>query len=325
MDLLFDTTGTSGNTELKDLLSFLDADLKFKKLSADIRTATNEVIELIGKEIYDLAIAAYNEDEISSEDKEFIYAVRYPIAIQAYRLYAPTGDVAHTNNGRKMRQDDGEKLPFEWLLDKSNKALEIRYYRALDELIKYLDNTEDTELNKLWKESECYKISRELFVHSTKVFSDVFAIESRLLYIKLAPGLKDCEDYHIKALIGQDKFNSLKTSLRTNAEISDQTDIELLRLIKKACVFHALAWSMPRYSVNLYPEGVLQHYTSDKATTKGTRPTLKSEPSEAKQAFEADAEKALNAIQKLLEPPPLLDSEPNLIPNQIFGDKFFSA
>jgi hypothetical protein len=325
MELLFDTTGTAGNTELKDLLSFLDADLKFKKLSADIKTATGEVIDLIGKEIYELAVAAYKDTSISQEDKDFIYAVRYPIAIQAYRLFAPTGDVAHTNNGRKMRQDDGEKLPFEWLLDKSDKALEIRYYRALDEMIKFLDSTEDIELNTLWKDSEYYKMSRELFVHSTKVFSEVFPIESRLLYIKLTSGLKDCEDYHIKALVGRDKFNALKTALKSNIEIIDEKDLELIQLIKKATVFHAMAWSMPRYSVNLYPEGVLQHYTSDKATTKGAKPTLKSETSEAKQAFAADAEKALNAIQKLLEPAPVEENESNLIPNQMYGDKFFSA
>jgi hypothetical protein len=30
--LLFNTTTTAGNTELKDLLGFIDADLKLKKL-----------------------------------------------------------------------------------------------------------------------------------------------------------------------------------------------------------------------------------------------------------------------------------------------------
>lgn len=325
MKLLFNTTTSAGNTELKQQLSFIDADLKLTSLIPDLRTATRYVIDLIGKEIYDLAIAAYEESPISEEDKEFINAIRYPIAIQAYILYAPSNDVAHTNNGRKMRQDEGEKLPFEWLLDRSDKAMEIRYYRALDEMIKFLDDTEDSELNNLWKASESYKLSRELFVYSTKVFSDVFAIESRLLYIKLIPGLKDCEDYHIKALIGKEKFTSLKTALRSETEITDETDIELYRLIKRACVFHAMAWAMPRYSVNLYPEGVLQHYTSDQNTTKGPKPTLKSEPSEAKLAFLADAEKAMNAIQDLLAPPPVPECEPVIIPNQMFGDTFFSA
>jgi hypothetical protein len=56
---------------------------------------------------------------------------------------APSNDVAHTNNGRKMRQDEGEKLPFQWMLDNDNASLEKRYYRALDDLIKFLDRSKD--------------------------------------------------------------------------------------------------------------------------------------------------------------------------------------
>lgn len=325
MKLLFNTTTSAGNTELKEMLSFIDADLKLKSLLPDIKTATKKVIQFIGKDVYDLAIAAYEQSSTSDEDTEFINAVRYPIAIQAYRLYAPSGDVAHTNNGRKMRQDDGEKLPFEWLLDRDNKAHEIRYYRSLDELIDFLDNTDDDELNQIWKQSEHFKVSRNLFVHSTNEFNDIFPIESRLLYLMLTPGLKNCEEYHIKALIGQDKFSSLKTTLLNDNDLTEEKDIELIRLIKEACVFHAMAWAMPRYSVNLYPEGVLQHYVSDKNTTKAAKPTLKSEPTEAKQAFEADSQKALIAIQKLFEPPKIEEPEKSLIPEQLYGDKFFSA
>ena len=35
MKLLFTTTGTIGNTELKELLGFIDADLKIKNLIPD--------------------------------------------------------------------------------------------------------------------------------------------------------------------------------------------------------------------------------------------------------------------------------------------------
>lgn len=325
MKLLFKTDTSAGNTELKEMLSFIDADLKIKSLQRDIETASNEVIDLIGQDIYDLAVAAYELETISPEDKSFINAVRYPIAIQAYRLYAPTGDVAHTNNGRKMRQDDGEKLPFEWLLDRDNKSMEIRYYRGLDELIRFLDKTDDTELLTLWKESEAYKLSKELFVNSTSEFCKVFQIESRLLFLKLAPGLKDCEDYKIKPLVGKEKMTALKHALNSGEDLSNESDIELVRLIKVASVFHAMAWSIPRNLVNLYPEGILQHYTSDRATTRGAKPTLKSEPTETRQAFEADAEKAFKAIQKLLSPPPVTEPEVNLLPNQLYGDKFFSA
>jgi hypothetical protein len=79
MKLLFTTTGTTGNTELKELMGFIDADLKLKNLIPDLITATNDVIDLIGIEVYNKAVEAFNDGTISPDDKDFIYSVRYPM------------------------------------------------------------------------------------------------------------------------------------------------------------------------------------------------------------------------------------------------------
>lgn len=330
MKLLFNTEGTAGNTELKELMGFADADLKFKNILPDIITATNDVIDLIGIEVYNKAVAAYEETTISEENKQFIYTVRYPIAVNAYRLFAPNNDVSHTNNGRKMRQDEGEKLPFEWLLDRDNAALERRYYRALDDLIKYLDRSAlqtetSTTLYTIWTNSDAYKATQKLFIRTVSEFDEFFTINSRLLLIKLSPSISNCEQYEILPRVGTEKITALKAAITTGTPITYTKDIELLRLIRQASVAYSLAWAMPRLSVQLYPEGVLQHVTSDKATTRGAKPTLKNETQEARQAFEEDYKRSLLAIEKLLEPVPVIDEVINLIPSQNYGDKYMST
>lgn len=323
MDLLFQTEGTAGNTELKELLGFIDADLKLKNLIPDLLTSTNEVIELIGQQVYNEAIKAYNGN--SDIEKKFVFAVRYPIAINAYRLYAPSNDISHTNNGRKMRQDDGEKLPFEWMIDRDNDALEKRYYRALDDLIKFLDQQPDGTLKTAWINSDAFKSSHNHFLRTVKDFDTFFPIKSKLLLLKLMPGINDCEQYEIRPRVGVDKFNALKALLKNNNDITDEKDIDLIRLIKKACVSYSLAWAMPRLSVQLFPEGVLQHHTSDRATTRGYKPTLKSETQVAKEAFLQDSKRVFAEIEQLMKPPPEINEENKIIPDQLFGDKFFST
>lgn len=330
MKLLFQTAGTAGNTELKELLGFIDGDLKLKNLIPDIITATNDVIDLVGIEVYNQAVLAYSEGTIADEDKAFVFAIRYPIAVNAYRLHAPSNDLAHTNNGRKMKQDDSEKLPFQWMIDNDNAALEKRYYRALDDLIKFLDRSkveaETAEtLYTIWTESEAYKITHELFIRTVADFDKVFPINSRLLLIKLAPGISDCEQYEIRPRVSVEKMNALKLALKSDTAIADATDIELIRLIRKASVAYSFAWAMPRLSVQLYPEGVLQHVTSDRATTRGAKPTLKNETQEARQAWETDYKKALIEIEKLLEPPPIIEQNTNISPDIMYGDNYFSA
>ena len=329
MKRLFQTTGTAGNTELKELLGFIDADLKLKNLLPDIVTATNDVIDLVGIEVYKKALEAYNDANIADEHKDFIYAIRYPIAVNAYRLHAPSNDLAHTNNGRKMRQDDGEKQAFQWMIDSDNAALEKRYYRALDDLIKFLDRSKvETEnaqtLYTIWTNSEAFKATHELMIRTVKEFDTVFPINSRLLLLKLAPGISDCEQYEIRPRVGDEKLTTLRTKLKSNTDLTDATDIELIRLIRKASVAYSFAWAMPRLSVQLYPEGVLQHVTSDRATTRGAKPALKNETQEARQAWETDYKRALIEIEKLLEPAPVIDETINVIPDQMFGDKYIS-
>lgn len=330
MKLLFTTSGTTGNTELKQLLGFIDADLKLQNLIPDLITATNEVIDLIGEEVYKKAVEAYGTGTIAEENKDFIYAVRYPIAVNAYRLYSPSNDLAHTNNGRKMKQDDGEKQAFEWMLDRDNAAHEKRYYRALDDLIKFLDRSKvdaetTTTLYTIWTASEAFKATHNLFIRTVKDFDDVFPINSRLLLLKLAPGISDCEQYEIRPRVGTEKLNALKLALKGSTPITDAKDLELIRLIRKASVAYSLAWAMPRLSVQLYPEGVLQHVTSDRATTRGAKPSLKNETQEAAQAFRADLTRILTDIEKLLEPVPVLDELTKVIPDQIFGDNYMST
>jgi hypothetical protein len=336
MNLLFNLEiiegkGTvKGNKELKELMGFIDADLKLKNLIPDIITATNDVIDLIGIEVYNKAIAAYANETIADEDKAFIYAVRYPIAVNAYRLYAPNNDISHTNDGRKHRQEEGQKLPWEWMLDRDNAALEKRYYRALDDLIKFLDRSKvefelTTTLYTIWTNSEAYKKTQKLFIRTVAEFDEFFTIQSRLLLIKLAPAISECEQYEILPRIGKEKHSALKLALMENTAITDAADIELIRLIRQASVSYSLAWSMTRLSVQLYPEGVLQHVTSEKATTRGAKPAQKNETQEARQAFEVDYKRALLSIEKLLEPPPLIDTTGTVIPDQTFGDNYFSA
>lgn len=326
MKLLFKLDDDS--EELKDILGFVDKDLSISHLKADLITATNDVIEIIGDDVYEKAVEYYNETDldIKKEYEDFLFALRNPIAVNAYSLMAASKDIAHTNNGRKARQDENEKLPFEWMLDRNNAAMEKRYYRALDDLIKFLDKQPlISVLKPLWVNSEAFKASHNLFIRTVTDFDKFFPIKSRLLMIKLSPGIFDCEQYEIRPRVGKAKFDELKLKLKGDIEIDDQKDIELLRLIRQACVFYSLSWSMMRLSVQLFPEGVLQHYTSDRGTTKAPKPSLNIEPEAARLAFAEDAKKALKEIEALMAPEPTIDETITIIPEQNFGDKYFST
>lgn len=302
MKLLFDKEGQDPSDEMKDLLGFIDADIDFGKIKPDVITATNDLVQLIGKDMYDGVVEKYLADEIEDEQAQeaadyLVYVTRYPVAINAYMLFAPNNDIAHTNNGRKMRQDENQKLPFEWMIDKDNEAMAKRYYRALDDMLRHYETLD------AWKETEAYKDLHKLFITTTDQFDDHFTIGNRYILIKLMPGIRQCEQRSILPRIGRVRFDALKAKLQ-GAEDLDESEKELLELIREACVFHSMAWAMTRLSVTIFPDGVLQAYTSDRDTVQIKRPAQKLETQAAKKAFEADAAAALLRIEEFVKPVP---------------------
>ena len=148
-----------------------------------------------------------------------------------------------------------------------------------------------------------------------------------LLLIKLQPGLRKCELEEILPRITSDKFDELKNKLKTGTEITSSSDKMLLTLIREACAFYSLAWSMMRYSVNLYPDGVLQYYGSDRTSAKAKKPSLNSEAEAARQAFMSDFDSVELQIEKLLAPVPTQtpENENPIMHNANSSDKFFTT
>lgn len=301
----------TASDELKENLGFLDADIKYENIRPDIITATNEVIDLIGKEVYDYIADKYPISSIDEEDQDqnLVRATQYPIFSRAYNLYAPSNDLAHTNDGRKMRNEEHEKMAFEWMINADNQAQEKRYYRALDDLIKLLDNSKlDVETSEtiytIWTASDAYKASQALFLRTTKQFDKYCVIESPYLFFKLCPGMDECETDEILPRIGKAKFDELKTKLKTPTPIEDPKDIQLLDLIRRASANYAYAWGIERFSVSLLPDSVVQKYSSDRNTIKASAPSLKMEPQAAIQAYRNTFEKTCLKIEELLKVAP---------------------
>ncbi|EHO13813.1 DUF6712 family protein [Myroides odoratimimus] len=309
MNTLFNKDN-KGGVELKELLGFLDIDLKYKNIKQEINASTRELIKLLSKPIYDQLYDDYSK----GLDNELIELVQYPIAIDAYRSYAPNGDISHTNNGRRMRMDDNEKQAFEWLIERDNNALERKYYRALDTLIDYLyEHCEE------WKSTDAYTQLVSSLFKTTEEFDDIFPINSRLLLLKLQPGIKRALDSEIRPRVTEDTYTTLKTA-------PEALDSELLNTIKSICVFYSLAWAMPRLSIQLFPEGMLQGYISDRVVTPGRKAAAKNELAYARENFEEDYKKDLLKLEELVKVQidPVATSEPSM-PLYIAGDKYLST
>lgn len=266
MDLIWDKSTFSA--EFKKHIGFVDADIPFVRLESALRSSTSEMVDLIGSGNY----ASVAESE---EDTEFVKLVKYAILLKALIIYTPTADIAFTSRGRKLRTDDHDGTPWQWMLDANDRALNNLYYRHLDLLLKYMFK------NNLAVNVDKYN-HKDLMVSSLDVFEKHFNIGgSFYLYLKLLPALLECEELELMPRIGSVAVSSFDTRMKTLAE--------------KACVFYALDWGMRRLNVELFPDGVFQ--TTWNTGGKTQKPSDKLQYLETAMLFKNDSLKYLQQLE----------------------------
>lgn len=282
MELLFNST--------KDLLPFLpmlDANITFDRMRMDLEIATYDMAKIISEDLYNFAMKGTD-----AQLKKFI---SHSIALDGYRNYVKQTDISHTNEGRVVRLNDQEKIPFEWMIERDNQNLERKYYQSLDRLFEHLyeKNPEN------WKDKKEYQNSTNKLFKTTSDFDKYFVIESRYLLMKLTPAINKCLEEEIKPRLNAVLYEELFVKMNADS-IQDST--ALFNKVKQACAYFSLHWSITRMSATLFPEGVLQMYVNNASGLMGKQVPKKSEIGVISTLFYQDFNSAIADVEVLAKP-----------------------
>lgn len=240
--------------EILEIIGFTDADINLVKLLPYLRTSSREIYNIIGKDNYEICEAVFADGETEGEENTELYElVRYAIALDAFRKYAPLNDLSFTNDGRLFRREEHQVAAFQWQIDNSNDAMERRYYESVDEIINFIMDSEELE------PSDYMTQFSGLYVPNLKVFQKYVNInDSHLLYFKLAPSLRLCEQREIINRMGA-KFVDYKAL----------KDSYIHGLVQNICVYFAMADGIQKFSVQLFPEGLMKSEKPNKKAGTG--------------------------------------------------------
>jgi hypothetical protein len=293
--MLFNKTNT-GQTELKELLGFLYASNNFANIKTDIALAEEDMIELIGQAVYDRAKTYYdNPDPVNELNANLVKHIQLPVAYYAAHAYTAHTDVSHGGDGRKIIvAKEGEKLAWEWMLNRDDEAILNKAHKTTDRLIAFLEKNEDKI--EEWKGSDVQKAARRLFIPTTKIFESVFPIDnSRRFFIKIIPFMEEIERKHIRPILGVERYEDIKAALKAGSY--EDTD-GFLSLIRVPVAYLTLSTAIRRLSITLLPNGIFQDYESERMTQKAKQPASINVRREVLKALEADGMFELENLQK---------------------------
>lgn len=258
---------------LKEVLGFLFLSNDLEDYLSVLNIAEDDLREIITDDVYDVILEIANGDIPESlENKEpiaekLVFWAKNYVAIFAYLDYASTNDLTHDTNGRRMQSSDNEKHPFEWMIDREESNLMRRGYKALDRLLAMLDKSEIEQ----WTSTDTYKERRSLLIHSPSELKEFFAFDTHHhLYHVIRPFIKEAQFMDIAPRLGDDLLQEVLDA-RTKTGKIPVAKQRLHYMASVPLVLKAVSLAVSRLSPKLLPSGLVDPYTSDRATTKASR------------------------------------------------------
>lgn len=237
--MLFDKHA-QGSLELYQLTGTFQASVPFDSIRSEVIAAEEEVSAIIGKDVYNAAVEAYE----NNESPDFVDAVRRPVACLAIWQYSRLTGVSHGDTGRKLKVDEGEKVPFEWMLDRDDREMRDRYYRALDSLFRFLEANDVSR----W---DGRKLTSGCVVKSLDRFEEVYPLEhSHYMFARLVPLMTESQR-KLSDIIGQDALTALISGTESN----------IAPLSRRFVILSSLILAIKRWSLDAFPLSIARRFS----------------------------------------------------------------
>lgn len=247
--MLFDKI-QNGSEELNSLTGQWFASTPFYLIRTEIDFAAQELGSIVGSEVVDAAEEAY----LAGADPDFVDAVRLPVAFRAIARYAQLSGMSHEGTGRKVKMDDNEKMPFEWMIDRDDRAMLDRYYRALDSLFRFLEKKQTAS----WLSSPVRDLVGRCIVRNLNEFERFYPVDgSQYAWHLFVPLIVDAQENVVEPFVGAEIWERILA-----ADGSD--DATALRLRSRAAllaVLIALVTAARRWSLDILPLSVARRFS----------------------------------------------------------------
>lgn len=231
-----------GSEELCRITGIYSAGSDFLSIAPELDDAMRTVGSIVGDGIIKKAEAAYERDE----NPALVSAVQLPVAVLAILRQSMSNLVTHGDRGRKVLLDADEKIPFEWMVDRDERALRDRYYRALDALWAFIE-----ESGEDLKESSSHRLLDESIVRSLEDFERVYPIDgSRYVFHMFLGPIVESQPA-LARMVGQETWERI---------LKDEGS-GIRRACERFTILSAVAKAVRRWSLAVLPLSVARRFS----------------------------------------------------------------
>lgn len=270
MDLLFDFE-LNAIDEIRLHVPGIAAIEDFQFLRSFVETATDELIDLVGEEVYELLVKRYLDHEdieevLAKKIERLVGNAQSIIAKSAYLQFAPILDIKNDGNGRRMHVDEHSKAPWEWMINAADEAVFSQWQKGVNRLMHELDRLK----LDVWTNSDTYKARQSLLCARP---ADIDPIsKSYWFFNKTLHFNQDAQEDVLPAAIGIEAYEDLLLNLKSADQELSMEQKQIFNRAKKLIRHLVMVRAFQELPLEFLPEGLVQRFRSDREGKKASLP-----------------------------------------------------
>lgn len=261
----------NGPAEIQRLTGIYHASNDYSVIETEIADAMRTVAMLISKSVMDKACAAYESGD--SESADLVKAVQLPVAILAVSHYSKNNLVSHEDSGSKVKKDENETIPFEWMIDRDERAQRERYYRAMDALYAFLEGNGVQE----WMESAEKKKIQASVVKTIQDFERIYPVDGSYYVYFMLQNLVIERQPAILRMVGSDLWAKILSGTTEEGDPDKEKVKAMIPLCQRYGVLSAIIQAVRRWSLEVFPLSVARRFAPSYQGNRRTQVATKEE------------------------------------------------
>lgn len=296
----------NGSAEIQAITGTFSASSDFSVISPEVEDAERTVRHCVGDAVVAAAEKAYQE----GADSSLVAKVQLPVAVLAMLRLSRLTLVSHDERGSKIRTDNDEQIPYAWMVDRDERAQQERYYRAMDALYQYLNESGNEDFQKFRASQGDSSIIRTI-----DEFERVYPIDGSYYVYYMLQNLIVEEQPRVRKLIGEDRWS----------HIMDDDSWELLALCRRYLVLSAVVVAVERWSVVAFPLSIARRFSPNYQGNKASNAATEEDMDNYIGKLRRHILEAESQIASLIAGGANPWADYDTMPRSDRGDKFFSV
>lgn len=261
----------NGPAEIQRLTGIYHASNDYSVIETEIADAMRTVAMLIGQTVMDKACEAYKDG--TDDLKELVEAVQLPVAILAVSRYSKNNLVSHEDSGSKVKTDENEKIPFEWMVDRDERAQRERYYRAMDALYAFLEHSNISE----WEGSDAKKKLQASVVRSIQDFESIYPVDGSYYVYFMLQNLVIERQPSIARMVGAELWKKILAGTTEEGDADKEKVESMIPLCQRYAVLSAIIQAVRRWSLEVFPLSVARRFAPSYQGNRQSRAATREE------------------------------------------------